>query len=413
MLTSTRMLAVLCAASLVVLLASTGAQAAPITVNLRVEGSTATLYEGPITTEGETFESSSSKGPHPCDYAENGAAKGEFTNGGAVSGTPTTALRDAALASGLAFNAKWYGSGKEENENPGDFFVTQVGSDVELTEAPYDAWGYAVNYTTAPVGGCQIALAPGNEVLWAYNYFNLKHLLSLTGPASANAGSPIKVHVVDGQTGAPIAGAAIGEDVEGVTTTIPGSPLTNAEGNATITLAHAGTVKVKATQPESVRSNAVSVCVHNGNDGNCGTTLPGAPNANTGPPIVHVTPAVDDAATIGGVNDGHHYSRHKGPRILRGLVQVPTGGTLREVRISLQRRNGKRCTVFSGTREVFVRARCGATRFFSVGGSESFSYLLPASLPKGRYVYDIEAIDDAGVATKLVPGASHVVFYVK
>ncbi|HXC23375.1 MAG TPA: hypothetical protein VNU28_02210 [Solirubrobacteraceae bacterium] len=120
-----------------------------------------------------------------------------------------------------------------------------------------------------------------------------------------------------------------------------------------------------------------------------------------------------DIATIGGVKNGHHYFRRKGPRILQGLVQVPVGGTLREVRISLQRRAGRRCTVFNGTREAFVRAHCGIARFFSVGGAESFSYLLPASLPPGRYVYDIEAIDDSGRATKLVPGVSHVVFYVK
>ena len=413
MLTVRRIFPVLCAASLVALLASTCAQAAPIVVNLRVEGATATLYEGPITTEGENFETSSSKGPHPCNYAENGAAKGEFTNGGTVSGTPTTALRDAALANGLAFNAKWFGSGKEENENPGDFFVTQVGPDIELTEAPYDGWGYAVNDTTAPVGGCQIALAPGNEVLWAYNYFNLKHLLSLTGPASANEGSPITLHVVDGQTGAPIVGATIGEDVAGVTTPLAGAPTTNTSGNATFVLAHTGPVMLKASQPESVRSNGISVCVHDGNDGTCGTTLPGVVGVKDAPGTMHVTPVAGDTATIGGVKNGRRYSRRKGPRILQGLVQVPAGGTLREVRISLQRRNGKRCMVFSGTKEAFVRAHCGVRRFFPVGAAESFNYLLPASLPPGRYVYDIEGIDGTGDATKLVPGVSHVVFYVK
>jgi hypothetical protein len=412
MLTFRRITVAFGVAFLVSLLAGTCAQAAPITVNLRVEGSTTTLYEGPVITEGETFETSSSKGSHPCNYAENGAAKGEFTNGGAVSGTPTTALRDAALAGGLAFNAKWFGSGKEDNENPGDFLITQVGSDVEMTEAPYDAWGYAVNDTTAPVGGCQIALAPGNEVLWAYNYFNLKHLLSLAGPASANVGSPITLHVVDGQTGAPIAGAAIGEDVAGVTTTIPGSPLTNAEGNVTVTFAHAGTVKLKATQPESVRSNAISVCVHNGNDGTCGTIVPGVSVIPKGLPEIPPLRSIQ-VAMAGGVKNGHHYARGKGPRILRGLVRVPAEGTLRDVRISLQRQIGKRCFAFGGITETFVRDRCGATRFFSVGGSESFSYLLPASLPKGRYVYDIEAINDSGNTTKLVPGVSHVVFYVK
>lgn len=40
--------------SLVLVLAAS-ASAAPIIVNLRVEGSTKTLYEGPVSTEGETF----------------------------------------------------------------------------------------------------------------------------------------------------------------------------------------------------------------------------------------------------------------------------------------------------------------------------------------------------------------------
>ena len=57
--------------------------------------------------------------------------------------------------------------------------------------------------------------------------------------------------------------------------------------------------------------------------------------------------------------------------------------------------------------------KCGSAAFFSVGGSESFSYLLPTSLPKGSYVYDIEGIDSTGQATKLVSGISHVVFQVK
>ena len=88
------------------------AAAAPITVELRVEGSTSTLYEGPVTTEGTNFETRSSPAPHPCDYAENGSYESEFANGGPVSGTPTTALRTAALASGLAFDAEWFGNEK-------------------------------------------------------------------------------------------------------------------------------------------------------------------------------------------------------------------------------------------------------------------------------------------------------------
>jgi hypothetical protein len=99
---------------------------------------------------------------------------------------------------------------------------------------------------------------------------------------------------------------------------------------------------------------------------------------------------------------------------LSGTIEVPQGGTLRDVRIRLERRHRGRCFYFSGSRERLVRTlRCRPAQFFSVGGTQSFSYLLPARLPRGRYVFDIEAIGDDGVATKLVDGVSHVVFRVR
>jgi hypothetical protein len=75
---------------------------------------------------------------------------------------------------------------------------------------------------------------------------------------------------------------------------------------------------------------------------------------------------------------------------------------------------GRRCLNFDGRREQFVSSRkCAAARFFSVGDSESFSYLLPRRLPVGRYVYDIDAVEASGKVTRLVGGVSHVVFRVK
>ncbi len=394
-------------------ISATAAIAAPITVNLRVEGSSSTLFEGPVTTSAETIETPSSTGPHPCDYTSNGPSEG-FPDGGSASGTPTTALHDAALQSGLTFDAKWFGSGMTNGE-PGDFFVTQVGPDANGGAPTFPSWGYAVNDTTAIVGGCQIALAPGSEVLWAYNYFNLTHLLSLSGPSSVNAGTPFTVHVADGRTGEPVAGAAIGVLSAGVTTTIPSSPLTDSSGNAAISLTPAGTVTLKATQPDSVRSNGLAVCVHAGNDGSCGTTS--STGGSSTPSVttkVSSPPATGVIAEILGVASGHTYSHRFAPRVLRGMVTVAPGGTLRQVRIRLQRRVGRRCFDFSGAREQFVRAPgCRAALFFSVGGSESFSYLLPARLPAGRYTYDIEAVDSSGHVTGLVGGVSHVVFRVK
>jgi hypothetical protein len=392
---------------------SSTAAATPITVNLRVEGSAKTLFEGPITTAGETIATPSSEGPHPCDYSENGSSASAFANEGNASGTPTTALHDAAIEDGLAFNAEWFGN-KEHGGNPGDFFVSQVGPDINETSSPFDSWGYAVDDTTAPVGGCQIALAPGGEVLWAYNYNNLVHLLSLSGPSSVNTGTSFVVHVTDGQTGQAIAGAAIGEVNAGLTTALAGKPVTDASGNATISLTHTGTVTLKATRADSVRSNGFAVCVHAGNDGSCGTTVSTVMSLPAFVTKPSLQPATAEVAEVLGIKSGHLYPHRSAPRVLRGEVEIEAGGTLHQVRIRLERQYRGRCFDFSGSAEQFVRApKCAPASFFSVGGTESFSYLLPSPLPAGRYVYDIEAIDSAGRVTKLVGGVSHVVFRVK
>ncbi len=252
-------------------------------------------------------------------------------------------------------------------------------------------------YAVGPM--CQNATAPNN------------FLTAVPAGATANVGQqvPVTLGALNTETALPESSLPEGDLLADGAQTFAAA----ADGVANVSFSAPGLYTLQAHAPDSVASDPFTICVHNGNDGTCGTPGPGAPNVNTGPPIVHVTPAIGDTAMVGGIKNGHRYSRRKGPRILQGLVQVPADGTLREVRISLQRHKGKRCTVFNGTRETFVRTRCGATRFFSVGDTESFSYLLPSSLPPGRYVYDIEAIDGTGKPTKLVAGVSHVVFYVK
>ncbi len=278
-------------------------------------------------------------------------------------------------------------------------------------------WTFWVNHKSQEVGVCGIEMESGDEVLMFPECFSEKAgecppnpmPLGVEAQTTANVGeeAPVTVKQYNAKGEAsPAVGANIIGGGAGAST--------DSQGHATLKFFAAGTYTLRVsgapTGPPAVRTET-TICVHNGNDGTCGTTVPGTTIVNGGPEIVHVAPA--NTATVGGVKNGHHYARGKGPRILRGLVQVPAGGTLRDVHISLQRQAGKRCFAFSGITETFVRDHCGATRFFSVGGSESFSYLLPASLPKGRYVYDIEAINDGGNATKLVPGVSHVVFYVK
>jgi hypothetical protein len=391
----------LCAA---VALASTAA-AAPIVVNLRVEGATKTLFEGPVSVEAieaPGIETKSSAGSHPCDVKDNGGNGGY----GAAGAAPTAVLYDAAVAQHLAFDATW-------STGLNDFDIEQVGEDVANSANNGEYWGYAVNFTTAEVGGCQIRLAPGSEVLWAYNFFGLSHLLSLTGPSSANIGTPFTVHVADGQTGQPVAGAAIGQLVAGVTMTTGASPTTDANGNATVTLTQGGTQTLKATQAESVRSNGLAVCVHAGNDGTCGTTLMHGSEVPPAPKPLPIISPFTESARIVGVKNGHIYTGRSAPRILQGSVQSPSGEAPREVRLALERIGRGHCSAFNGSRVAFKRAKCGVLHFFKVADTSSFSYLLPAPLPAGHYVYAVEAINDHGAVTKLANGVSRVVFRVK
>ena len=65
-------LAGLALAVLALLVPASVAAAAPVTVNLRVEGATQTLFEGPVTTDAKpTLSAPSSGGPHPCDVGQN------------------------------------------------------------------------------------------------------------------------------------------------------------------------------------------------------------------------------------------------------------------------------------------------------------------------------------------------------
>lgn len=325
----------------------------------------------------------------------------------------TSAAGALQLATAGNWSGTWFG------EEVG-YSVETIGGESHLFESGSKAnyfWSFWLNDVFQTEHGvCGVEMTPGDQVLLFVECEGSEcppnpTPLGIEAPATANVGEAAAVTVKQYNAKGE-ASPAVGANIIGG----GAGASTDSQGHATLKFFAAGTYTLRVsgapTGPPAVRTET-TICVHNGNDGTCGTTLSSAPIVSGGPGIVHVTPPPVDTPTIGGIKNGHHYARGKGPRILRGLVKVPAGGTLRDVRISLQRRSGKRCFAFNGTTEKFVRDRCGKTSFFSVGDSESFSYLLPSSLPKGRYVYDIEAINDAGSATKLVAGTSHVVFYVK
>ena len=73
-------------------LAAAPAVAAPVTVDLRIEGRTQTLFEGPVTTDIRPFVADD--GPHECDGSPPGSTPG-VTRGAVVS------------AAALAYKASW------------------------------------------------------------------------------------------------------------------------------------------------------------------------------------------------------------------------------------------------------------------------------------------------------------------
>jgi hypothetical protein len=208
-------------------------------VTVRVEGPASTIYEGAVTTEGHTVTTESG-GTHKC----NGTNDGVYPEPVPVA---TAALDTAAKADGFTWNGPWVSSFE-------DYDVTRIANTIQ-TETEF--WELLVNYLPAERGGCEVRVASGNEVLWAFNGFNAEHFLKLTGPKTAKTDTPITVKVTDGATGEAISDALIAP--------VNGSEVaTNPKGEAMITFTTTGEKHIKASKAKSIRSATLSIVVSKG-----------------------------------------------------------------------------------------------------------------------------------------------------
>jgi hypothetical protein len=362
------------------LLATGSATAAPTTVQLRIEGSAGTIFEGPVTTDGHSIDKGD--GPHPCD----GTTRTTPPLNSGPGPTVTSALDDADRQAGFTWSAQWFSFG--------DFLVSQIGPDAPPAGSS-TYWGTVLNYQPTPVGGCQQQVAEGDEVLFALGDIYSQDLLRLTGPGRARAGAPVRVTVDDGKTGAPSVDATVG----GVQT----AP----DGSATLAFGSPGLVRLKAEKAGAIRSNAVNLCVSENGTGNCGVapTQLGVPTA--GKPVKD---SVAPSARIAGPRDGRRY--RVGPRLLSGTAADDVGVT--KVKLALRRHaRGERCRWWSGTTERFTGRGCEKKVFFHIDAGSTWSYLLPRKLAPGRYVLDVKAFDRARNRNeRFVRGSNRVVFYV-
>jgi hypothetical protein len=270
---------------LLTLIIASVAQATQTQVDVRIEGKSETLFEGPIWTEGHDVKAFSDIQARPCDGTNNHA---HATPGA----TPTASAADAMGIIGETFDAQWYGSSFD------DYFLTRFGPDEQsITEGAY--WGILVDNVLTSVGGCQYELGPDNEALWVYDAFKARPFLALLPvaaaytsgvrplTATAELGMPFEVEVINyaedtedtppatpertgsipdpGATVSPVHTAPNG--FERIETESTSTVITDARGKASITFTEPGWHRIKATVVTSqgtegaVRSNRLDVCV--------------------------------------------------------------------------------------------------------------------------------------------------------
>ncbi|HEY2334309.1 MAG TPA: DUF4430 domain-containing protein [Solirubrobacterales bacterium] len=279
-------IAALCVASLISVALAPVARAAPTQVNVRIEGKSETLFEGPILTDGHNVRASSDSSAPAGGRRCNGLNNGKNPSPGP---TPTAAGVDAMSLIGEDFDGLWYAEPFE------DYFIKRWGPDAQ-NEGAGEYWGLVVNNVFTSVGGCQYQLDGGDEVLWVYDAFSGRPRLLLyppgysgaavPGPVTVNLNEPLTLEV-DAWSGynegdpppaptrstTPYEGAEVapvatdGQGFERVETDSPEAVTSGADGKAAITFAQTGWHRIKATAVDSggeetvVRSNRLDVCV--------------------------------------------------------------------------------------------------------------------------------------------------------
>ncbi len=400
------------------------AQAAPTPglVSVRVEGANATLL------------------PPTVVPTQPGSYKLFFGGGNSCPGTSAAEALDLAA---LTAGSSWGG-----NFNAGfqDFLVNSIGGELHpsgATDGSY--WSFWYDHAPAQLGICGQALNSGDEILFFPDCFSpcppgfvSPSVLGMTAPAIVQQGSPVGVTVTsyassDGQA-SPASGATVsGGGASG--TSLAG-------GAASLTFPTAGTFTIRATAPNAVRSEPHTVCVHNGDDGNCGTPAP--PGSTPPPTTTTTTPTPTTTPTTGAtpaacvhtgddglcgtadrtaprgrlsIAEGAQFARGRGPRVITGRVSPDPSGVpkvlMRLVRV-VPHGHG-RCEAFDGQRRRFATAKCAvaSAKSFAAGSGSIFTYLLPTRLTTGRYTVVMEAIDGAGNHDTAAPGRNEIVFRVR
>ena len=352
------------AAGLLTLVLAAPAVAAPVTVDLRIEGKERTLYEGPVTVDVRTFRFTGDV-EHRCDTTQGDGAPGSApapTRGGVVT--------QAAEQAGFSLRGTW----SDQYASP---TIDEVaGEDVRFSGGKF--LGEYKNGQFAAYGSCGDQVGPATACCSRGPTAASSCSLS-ADRRSAKPGESVTVKATrrrQRRGGRRREHRQRGDGRRTATAVV--GPLTQRGNN-----------DLKATRPGAIRSNRVRVCVSDGADGACGTTMPGGTPRRAGGrprhgragrahprdprrPALHAPQGPADAArhrVAGSVRPARRQAqpdpllRRPLPALLADQGALPP----RPLR-------PPRCTSRSAT-------------------AADWSYLLPKRLGKGRYVLDAIAID--------------------
>lgn len=199
-------------------------------VQLRIEGASKTLLDRGISARPQSLRSNVGPNPgrFPCNVVDNGGS-------GSRAATPVSALAATRFRLGLNWYPEYTG-----------FLVESIAGEKQAGSNYWDFW---VNGKGAAdldyLGGCQLGLKRGDSVVWAItDGSQALMVLKATGAASS---SNVTVKATNGSTGAPVAGAAVGDQTTG------------ADGTATVARPARGALRIRATAAGYIRSNPVVV----------------------------------------------------------------------------------------------------------------------------------------------------------
>lgn len=265
------------------------------------------------------------------------------------------------------------------------FTETILGETHDFTHR--DFWAEWINRGNGYVAGngvCNDTLGAGDELLMVAdvagpNFEPTRAPLDVEGvPRQALRGSAITVTVVEYWVEAtpmtfdvrrrPVGGALVQAG--------SASAVTDDGGRAALVLSEPGTVALRATRPGNAPATTDLIQV--------GDVAPAPSAPDTTAPTTNIL----------GIRNGQRFTRRRAPRELKGTVSADESG-LWAVKIRLTRRHRGTCWYFSGSREQFLKRTCGKAYAFKVGDETAWSYLLPSRLPRGRYVLETYAIDNA------------------